>query len=683
MKRTPLLMTVVILILTSSNTSALWQKDRQVEIEDQNVVTVIRKLIHVIVTDRKGDPITDLRMDEFVLYDNGREKTITEFENHTLSLPPEERRPPEAEPIKEAPAPEAPLMNRTFFFLFDFVFADPGGVRLARQAALRFFEADLEPEDEIGVLSFSGGRSLNVLHLPDRDRAAARHVIESIGLRNLRPIAPIRPIGEPRGRIRTSTSPDDAHSRGFESEPAQYNVKLGRIVAGNFIWALDTLAQALRYAPGRKVIVLYSNGLNPTYIGREATMQLGNSDLGRAYQNLCRNLSTAGVSVFTINTEENTFLVNATPDSRKGVASLREIASETGGRHLGDLYAAPDHVEQIETLTGAYYVLGYPIAESWDGRFHKIRVKVTRPGCKVNAQSGYYNAKPFPDYSKLEKQIHLVDLALSEKPMSQEPIRFAVQALPWAPAQPGNIRFVAEIPVERLEEVSGPRIEVVSLVFNDLDQVVDTHRVECDFTRPEYKEKPVFCLSDLSAPPGTYKCRFVLRNLDTGRAAVAASSTIIPKADSKGLLLYPPLFLISGGPSVCLNVGTVKNKRTTHPHRDSPADFARGFPVDAEKYVPLCVKLLASGSEILAVIKCAVPEKSASDLALSASLKNLTNGFEFRVPLQIKAQKTEKDGRAFCLQLEIPTVLPGTYHLELSAEAQGATSRVVKVFRID
>ena len=255
MKRVPLFIAIAILILISSYTSALWQKDRQEELRDQNVVTVIRKLIHLIVTDRKGNPISDLRKDEFILYGNGQEQTITEFENHTLSLPAEERRPPAAEPVKAAPTPHAPLMNRTFFSLFDFVFVDPGGVRLARQTALRLFETDLEPEDEIGILSFSGGRSLNVLYLPGRDRTAARQIIESIGLHNLMQIAPIRPLVDSTTGISTSTSADRAHSRGFEFETTKPSIELGRIVAGNFIWALDTLAQGLRYAPGRKVIV--------------------------------------------------------------------------------------------------------------------------------------------------------------------------------------------------------------------------------------------------------------------------------------------------------------------------------------------------------------------------------------------------------------------------------------------
>ncbi len=669
-------------LLASSSPPALWQKSGQAKAEErlQYEVTVIRKLIHVIVTDRKGNPITDLRKDEFVLFDNGQEMAITEFENHTLSLPAEERRPPAAAPIKEAPAPAAPLMNRTFFFLFDLVFADPGGIRLALRASPHFLETNLESGDEIGVLSFSGGRSLNVHHLPDRDQAAARQAIESIGLGSLMPIAPIRPVEDSKPVIRIGDS-DSAFSRGFE--PIRGGSGVGRIVAGNFIWALDSLAQALRYAPGRKVIVLYSNGLHPSYIGRGAYLEIGNADLGRAHQDLCHRLAAADISVFTVNTEENTYLVQAVPESQKGVLALREIASETGGRHLGDLYAVPDHMEKIKTLTGAYYVLGYPIAEKWDGRYHKVRVKVTRPGCEVNAQTGYFNAKPFLQYSDLEKRIHLVDLALSGKPLSQEPVRFAMQALPWASIPPDDIRFVAEIPARRLGDVAGPRLEAVSLVFNDLDELVDTRRVELDLNRPEIREKAVFFLADLSAPAGTYKCRLVLRNLETGRAAVAAASTIVPGSDAKGILLFPPLFLTSGGPSICLDGGSAKGRRTGEPGRNSAADFARGFPVEAEKYVPLFEEALPGGSEIFAITRCAAPGKSAAGLTLSASLKNPATGDMFMVPLAIVATKAEKDGQAFFLRLEIPRIGPGAYHLEIFAEAQGLSARIVKTVQIE
>jgi len=655
------------------------QFGRQERAQDQlqYEVSVIRKLIYVIVTDRQGKPITDLRKDEFALFDNGKEMTITEYENHTLSIPGEERRPPAARatPLEKAPPRAAPLMSRSFFFLFDLVFADPGGLRLARKAALRFCETDLEHNDQIAVLSFGGGRSLKAHHLPDKDHVAARRAIESIGLSSLMPIAPIRPSGESQTRIVVSGSVDSPYniiSSGGSS-------RVGPIVARNFIWALDSLAQALRYAPGQKVIVLYSNGLHPSYLGRGQFFQSGNADVGRAYTDLCHKLAAASASVFAVNTEESEYF--KVPESQKGIQSLREIASETGGRLFGDIYAEPDHMEKINTLRGAYYVLGYPIEESWDGRYHKVRVKVTRPGCEVNAQPGYFDPKPFPEYSDLEKRIHLVDLALSEKPLSQEPVRFAMQALPWSSVPPDDIRFIAEIPVGRLNDVIGPRLEAVSLVFNDLDELVDTRRVELDLTQSEFREKSVFFQADLSAQPGNYKCRLVLRNMETGQGAVAAASTIVPKPDPNVIILFPPLFLISREPSVYLSGGSAKNQRTKDQARDAGADVARGFPVEVEKYAPLFEESLLGGSEIYAITQCT--GKSAADSTLSASLRNPATEEVFTVPLVIITERAEKDGRSFLLRLSVPKILPGAYHLVISAEAEGTVSRIAKKIQIE
>jgi len=682
MRRIPLFILLGLSLIGFSKPLTPGQERRQEKAQDrlQHEVSVIRKLIYVIVTDREGKPITDLRRDEFKLFDNGKEMTITEYENHTLSLPGEERRPPAAAatPLEKAPPVAAPLMSRSFFFLFDLVFTDPGGLRLARKAALRFCETDLEPNDQIAVLSFGGGRSLKVHHLPGQDREAARRAIESIGLGSLMPIAPIRPGLDSQTRISVSGRTDAAFSsRGVDAGSG--GSRVGRIVAGNFIWALDSLAQALRYAPGRKVIVLYSNGLHPSYLGRGQFLQSGNADLGRAYQDLCHKLAAASASVFAVDTEENQYF--HVSESHKGAVALREIASETGGRFLGKTYLAPDHMEKIDTMTGAYYVLGYPIVESWDGRYHKVRVKVTRPGCEVNAQPGYFSDKPFPEYSGLEKRIHLVDLALSEKPLSQEPVRFAMQALPWASAPPDDIRFVAEIPVGRLDDVIGPRLEAVSLVFNDLDELVDTRRVELDLTQPELREKSVFFQADLSAEPGNYKCRLVLRNMETGQGAVAAASTVVPKRDLNVIMLFPPLFLVSREPSVYLSGGWAKNKRTKDQARDAGADLARGFPVEVEKYAPLFEESLLGGSEIYAITRCT--GKSAADSTLSASLRNPATEEVFTVSLVIITERAEKDGRSFLLRLSVPKILPGAYHLVISAEAEGTASRIAKKIQIE
>jgi hypothetical protein len=70
--------------------------------------------------------------------------------------------------------------------------------------------------------------------------------------------------------------------------------------------------------------------------------------------------------------------------------SLRELSERTGGVAVvgrNDLAAAFD---RIVTDNSAYYVLAYRSpAHARDGRFHKISVRVDRPGLVTRARSGY------------------------------------------------------------------------------------------------------------------------------------------------------------------------------------------------------------------------------------------------------------------------------------------------------
>ena len=72
--------------LNSKNTQ---EKTEQVTL--QHEVTVTLKLIQVFVTDKKGNPITDLAKSDFVLHDNGKLQDITDFERHVLIPKPEEK----------------------------------------------------------------------------------------------------------------------------------------------------------------------------------------------------------------------------------------------------------------------------------------------------------------------------------------------------------------------------------------------------------------------------------------------------------------------------------------------------------------------------------------------------------------------------------------------------------------
>ncbi|HUU36813.1 MAG TPA: hypothetical protein VMW46_01255, partial [Candidatus Desulfaltia sp.] len=78
-------------------------------------VQVALKLVQVYVTDKKGNPVTDLAKEDFTLLDEGKPQTITDFEKHVLTAK-EEGKP------EKAAQPDQELLPRKFFLLFDFAF---------------------------------------------------------------------------------------------------------------------------------------------------------------------------------------------------------------------------------------------------------------------------------------------------------------------------------------------------------------------------------------------------------------------------------------------------------------------------------------------------------------------------------------------------------------------------------
>lgn len=421
-----------------------------------------------------------------------------------------------------------------------------------------------------------------------------------------------------------------------------------RFVATNFISSLTALANALRYVPGQKNIILFSSGIRGGL----------DSDLHYAYTQLCKELATSNVAVYPINTDT----ITDASEFATGAPPLHEMASATGGKYLGYVANSTQHMEKIQALTGSFYVLGYPISETWDGKYHKIKVKVTRPGCDVRAQAGYFNPKPFSEYSDLEKQVHLIDLALAENPQSQTPVRFAMRALTCSAAPPDNLGFVAAVALDKLGEVAGTKVEAVFIALNAAGDIIDMRRAKKNFAT--LGREDVYFLSRLSVPPGTYKCRIVLRNLETGQAAVAGVTADSPKRNAKEILLCPPLFLMPERSAVYIGESAAKN--------------AKAFLFDPAQYVPYLEKSLKRNSEIWASIRCAADEDGPRGLKLSAFLLDRNAGKEISVPLTVIAEKDEKGEKAFFIRLQIPDVEPDSYTLRLVAEnlASGAWARI-------
>ncbi len=661
-----------------SSASSQESKDRP-SLHHQAAATL--KLIQVIVTDKRGNPITDLGKEDFIVSDNGEEKKITEFEKHSLSLPASDASAVERREISLRPS--ATLLGRKLLFLFDTVFVDGKGFRAAREATLRFIRKDLLPEDEVAVIFFTGGSSLRIGRFLSRDHAAALSAIGAPSPGDL-----MKRIGgtdtRDEGEIEGTTITMDGETT-VKGSP---DSSPGRILAANFIWALRSLAQTLRFVPGKKSLILYSNGIQGAFIGRGESGAGGNTDLSRDFEKMCKELATANISVYPVNTASTKIGFVKIDDAdwkegKTGVPSLRDMAAETGGRYLGRADNAAVHMDRINTLTGTYYVIGYPIRETWDGKFHTLRVKVKRPGAEVSAQPGYFNPKPFSRYAELEKKIDLIDLALSDKPMSQEPVRFAMQAWPGAVAPPDNLHAIAEVQSAGLGEVAGRRVEFVSILFDGLDQIVDLRRAELNLTPAALGTARAFLFASLSGAPGTYKCRIVLRNLETGRAAVAGTTMAVPGPEPGQVAISPPLFLASGGGAPYLDGNAGKNGRE---NRSSPeARITASLLFDPAKYSPRPEGSFPSHSPIFVLAQCVSASGNESRLELAASLTDESAGTESPLPLTVLAEKEAKGAKTFFARIDIPEIEWGAYILALVVKdgASGLSARVTKVISIE
>ena len=77
-------------------------------------------------------------------------------------------------------------------------------------------------------------------------------------------------------------------------------------------------------------------------------------------------------------------------DIRVSQDTLRTLAEETGGFAAVNTNDLSSAFGRIVDANSRYYVLGYyPPTQARDGRFHRIEVRVKRPGLQVRSRRGY------------------------------------------------------------------------------------------------------------------------------------------------------------------------------------------------------------------------------------------------------------------------------------------------------
>jgi hypothetical protein len=77
------------------------------------------------------------------------------------------------------------LLPRKFFLFLDFAFNNAKGIDKAKEAALHFLDKQLQPTDEVGLLSYSATRSLTLHEYLTTDHSAVRKIVKSFGIQEI------------------------------------------------------------------------------------------------------------------------------------------------------------------------------------------------------------------------------------------------------------------------------------------------------------------------------------------------------------------------------------------------------------------------------------------------------------------------------------------------------------------
>lgn len=616
----------------------------------QHQVTVTLKLVQVFVTDAKGKPALDLERSDFVLYDNGRAQTITDFEKHVLEPPAVER--VEAGPAPSAARPAAPLLNRKFIFLIDYGRNDLEGIAKARKTALEFLDTKVQPGDEVALFSFSTTSGLTLHQYLTSDHAKVRAAI-----RKMRDVPGIATSGP-------SSISSDHDAIGMELLNAAIFARHGGHAgagARNLFAEVAEWAKTLRYVPGQKNIILFSRGFGG------AVVRPGKPDTV-FFQAMARALASANAPVFSVNT--TTGFAAKVAAGVFPEASLEELARTTGGKYLGDVDYSTRIASDIQDATANYYVLGFYVTEAWDGKFHDVKVEVRRPGNKVYAQKGYFNPIPFDKLSPVEKHLHLLSLALGEAASAARNLDFPMTAVPFATGQVINVLLLSKLPVASIRKSVGDRTEFISLVLNQNNSIVDGKRAEIDWN--ELGAGTIYQYGVIALAPGRYDCRAVIRNLDDGRGAVESCSVEVPEPPAEGPVLFPPLFLVRGPEAPYLNVTQQAEGGTAE-----GVSISAIFPFPGKEYAPLFGPLEQGQTALFAALRCVWRGDRSEELGLSAWLSAEGSDERTDVPMNLVDRGTRDETDFYLLEFELPELTPGRYRLEIAAEntTTGASTR--------
>ena len=607
-------------------------------------------LVDVIVRDGKGRPVTDLTAADFQVLEDGVAQTLGQF-----SAPPPLAAPATVEgtpattttPETKTAAPAAATRRQGTLIAYVFDRLSTEG-RVAAQSAVRAALDRQQPADGAGI--FSVESTLVVLEDFTSDKARLLAAVDALGTRAAQsgPSQYEQAKSATDGRIAAKNAQAVLMEMGNPTNPGQglsralaqiqatrlslaqaaedAFARLARDEAGQTTsHALAAIVDALRDVPGRKAIVLFSEGLFRTEANElrfRSVVHAANRASVSVYAVEAQGLQAKSYESLTAAEVRSTALMSMarTSNSDQGGgaftrdleavedavrfhprASLEWISEATGGVFVRDTNDIAGAVERIASDSRSYYLLGYaPQNAAFDGRYRKIQVKVRRKDVDVKARDGYFAVR------SVGPVLAHVAPALAILEQGQRPHAIALHAGAWAfpsGARDARVPVSVSVPGDALAPLAkAAKRKRVDLTL--LARIVgsDGRAVEAmsrRFSVDAAKPGDVILLRDAWLPPGRYRLEAVAYEPESSRAGVATAEVEV--LEGRRALERPQLVLVrSAVPAAQVSDPLESN----HPlaFGDVVLEPLAGEPIDRSPARPIVFQVAAATAEGLSSV---------------------------------------------------------------------------------
>lgn len=572
---------------------------------DEEVVRITTNLVQldVVVTDKQGRQVVDLTPEDFEIREDGRAQTISNFSYISTAGPAAPAQTATAAAAVAPPAPreyKAPArpvrltprdVRRTIVLLVDDLGLSFESTARIKPKLHEFIDTQLQPNDLVAIIRTGG--DVGALQQFTTDRRQLHRSIESVrwnacsrqGLFALSPstLDIFAPSPRSDGRVEPRPIPSAGYSL------CSSTALLATMNAIRFV------LQGMRELPGRKSMIIISDNVpiedqrsqNNTFAvvpqgaGQSAAAAseiavTGSSSVAAPLRRIAELAIRASVVIYGIDTRGlPDVAVSSLPGNsaigsdssmsprqrserfnmpRNETDSGREVAGslarQTGGRLIYNTNDIAGGLRRVMEEQKGYYLIGYrPGGETFDRRFHRISVRVKRPGLTARTRTGFYgvtdeDARPAPPSVRDQTLTALMS------PFGAGAISLRLTPLFANLPETGSLlRSLVHVNARDLafsDEPDGAHtanIEVTGVIFNDNGGVAGQHRRTHKLTiRGQAYERVlaegfslVFNMPIKRA--GAYQFRVAVRDTLSARIGAAGQFVEVPDLGNERLAL--------------------------------------------------------------------------------------------------------------------------------------------------